>query len=51
MKTQFVNWFKNLGAWSFALYPYWVEGLTSYIESWQFEKMMDIVDPYRYELD
>jgi len=48
MKTQFVNWFKNLGAWSFALYPYWVEGLTSYIESWQFEKMMDIVDPYSY---
>lgn len=28
LKQQFINWYKNLGAWSFALEPYWSENLT-----------------------
>jgi len=26
LKEQFFSWFRNMGAWSFALWPYWIEG-------------------------
>ncbi|CBY10209.1 unnamed protein product [Oikopleura dioica] len=48
MEEIFLEWFRNNGAWSFALAPYWDEGLTYYFDRPEFGLLADIVDPYKY---
>ena len=64
MQQQFINWYKNLGAWSFALEPYWSENLTGtiyliievffmssfldYIYDPAFKMLQDDIDPISY---
>jgi len=50
MEEIFLEWFRNNGAWSFALAPYWDEGLTYYFDRPEFGLLADIVDPYKYRL-
>ena len=40
------NWWQNLGGWSFALVQYYDEDLTKYVDTPEFEKMADVIDPY-----
>jgi len=46
METLFKQWYQNLGAWSFALGPYYDEELTREFDSPSFGKMAQIIDPY-----
>ena len=46
METLFPQWYQNLGGWSFALSPYYDEGLTADFGSPNFAKMAAIIDPY-----
>ena len=48
MKQIFSDWFANMGAWSFALEPYYSEGLTRYFDDPAFERLASVVDPYTY---
>ena len=48
MKQIFSDWFANMGAWSFALEPYYSEGLTAYFDDPSFERLASVVDPYTY---
>ncbi|CBY35526.1 unnamed protein product [Oikopleura dioica] len=48
LKQQFINWYKNLGAWSFALEPYWSENLTDYIYHPAFDQLQIEIDPISY---
>ena len=48
MKQIFSDWFANMGAWSFALEPYYSEGLTKYFDDPGFERLASVVDPYTY---
>merc|ERR1719262_64291 len=48
METLFLQWFQNNGAWSFALAPYWDEGLTANFSAPEFRQMAKIIDPYYY---
>lgn len=40
--------FRQFGAWSFALYPYFVEGLPVFKDAPEFQNLLCIADPYRY---
>ena len=44
----FSDWWRNNGAWSFALEPYYSEDLTYYFDDPIFDKMAAIIDPYSY---
>merc|ERR1712021_214618 len=48
MKQIFSDWFRNMGAWSFALEPYYSENLTNFFDDPRFDKLADVVDPYTY---
>lgn len=37
-----------MGAWSFALEPYYSENLTNFFDDPRFDKLADVVDPYTY---
>ena len=49
MKKNFADWWQNMGGWSFALFPYFNEGLTAYFDAPEFEKMAAIIDPLSYK--
>lgn len=48
MQQTFSDWYQNLGAWSFAMEPYYSENLTNYFDDPTFAKLQEIVDPYTY---
>ncbi|KAK2192164.1 hypothetical protein NP493_37g05007 [Ridgeia piscesae] len=37
---------QSLGGWSFAMYNYYVENITRYLDHPRFELIMDLIDPY-----
>ena len=48
MKQIFSDWYQNMGAWSFALEPYYSENLTNYFDDPVFDKMAAVIDPFTY---
>lgn len=48
MPKSMMSMFQSLGGWTFALYDLYMEGITGFLTTPQFQALSNIVDPYVY---
>jgi PhoPQ-activated pathogenicity-related protein len=48
MNPNFHHYWRALGAWSMALYDYWMQGIMGLIDEPEIAAMAKIIDPYQY---